>query len=57
MWRDRRAVPLILLAAALGGMVGFSQGLRLVDTVGMLASGAVAGASLAAYAAARRRGP
>jgi hypothetical protein len=51
----RRILPLVILIVALVGMVRFSQGLRVVDTVGMLASGVVAGASLAALAAARRR--
>jgi hypothetical protein len=47
----------ILLIVALAGIVNFSQGLRVVDTVGLLASGIVAGASLAALAAARRKRP
>ncbi|HEY5619388.1 MAG TPA: hypothetical protein VIK60_15720 [Vicinamibacterales bacterium] len=50
-----RAVPLLVLIAAVAGIVMFSRGLRLVDTVGMLICGAVAGASLAALAAARRK--
>lgn len=45
---------IILLLLSLAGMVIFSQGLRIIDTVGMLASGVVAGASLAAMAAARK---
>jgi len=53
----RRAVPVILLIVALAGIVKFSQGLRVVDTVGLLASGVVAGAALAALAAGRRKGP
>jgi hypothetical protein len=44
---------LILLAVALAGIVKFSQGFLVVDTVGLLASGVVAGASLAALAAGR----
>lgn len=52
----RPAVPIVLLIAALGGMATCSQGLRVIDTVGMLASGVLAGASLAALAAARRKG-
>lgn len=52
-----RAVPWILLAIALAGFAGFSQGFRIVDTVGLLASGVVAGAALAALAAARRQAP
>lgn len=51
-----RAVPLILLIVSVAGIVRFSQGLRVIDTVGMLACGVVAGASLAALAA-RRTGP
>jgi len=51
----RLAVPIILLAAALAGILVFSRDLRLVDTVGMLACGAIAGGSLAAIAAGRRR--
>ena len=49
--------PLILLIVSLAGIVRFSQGLSLVDTVGMLVCGAVAGAALAALAARRRRAP
>jgi hypothetical protein len=52
-----RRVPLVLLIAALAGILFFSSGLGLVDTVGMLACGAIAGGSLAALAAGRRRGP
>lgn len=53
----RILLPVVFLIVALAGMFWFSQGLRLVDTVGLLASGVVAGASLAALAAARRKGP
>jgi hypothetical protein len=49
------ALPLVLLIAALAGIALFSRGLRLVDTLGMLACGVVAGGSLAAIAAGRRR--
>jgi hypothetical protein len=52
---DSRRIPLILLIAALAGIVFFSSGLRLIDTVGMLACGVIAGGSLAAIAAGRRR--
>jgi hypothetical protein len=52
----RHAVPVILLIVALAGIVKFSQGLSVLDTVGLLASGIMAGASLASLAAARRRG-
>ncbi|MBI2828555.1 MAG: hypothetical protein HYX77_04705 [Acidobacteria bacterium] len=48
---------MILLVVALAGIAKCSQGLRVVDTVGLLASGVVAGASLAAMAAARRKRP
>jgi hypothetical protein len=44
-----------VLVIAVAGMVVFSQGLRLIDTVGMLACGVAAGASLAAIAASRRK--
>jgi hypothetical protein len=50
-----RAVPLILLAVALIGIIVFSRGMRVVDTVGMLTCGAIAGGALAAIAAWRRR--
>jgi hypothetical protein len=50
-----RAVPLLVLAAAIVGMATFSQGLRLIDTIGVLVSGAAAGAALASLAARRRR--
>jgi hypothetical protein len=48
-------VPLLVLIAAVVGIVIFSQGLSVVDTIGMLVSGAAAGAALAALAASRRR--
>jgi hypothetical protein len=51
----RRFVPLVVLVAAVAGMIQFSQGLGAIDTVLMLACGAVAGAALAAVAAARRK--
>jgi hypothetical protein len=44
-----------LLVASLAGIAVFSQGLRIIDTVGMLTSGVIAGASLAAIAAARKK--
>jgi hypothetical protein len=44
---------LIVLLVALAGVVTFSQGFRLVDTVGVLVCGVVAGAAVAALA---RRG-
>jgi len=49
-----RAVPTILLIVALSGVVLFAQGFRTIDTVGLLVSGLVAGASLASLAARRR---
>jgi hypothetical protein len=52
-----RALPFLLLIVSLAGIVRFSQGLSLVDTLGMLACGAVAGASIAAVASRRRRAP
>jgi hypothetical protein len=50
-----RWVPLLVLTIAVAGIAAFSQGLRLIDTVGMLICGVVAGASLAAIAASRRK--
>jgi hypothetical protein len=50
-----RRLPLLVLTIAVAGIAVFSQGLRLIDTVGMLICGVVAGASLAAIAAARRK--
>ena len=44
----------LLLGAALAGIVVFLQGLRVIDTVGVLVCGAVAGAALATIAAARQ---
>jgi hypothetical protein len=49
------AAPILLLIASLAGIFFFSRGLGVVDTVGMLACGVIAGGSLAAIAAARRR--
>jgi len=46
----RRTVPLALLLVALAGIAAFSQGFRLVDTIGLLVCGVVAGAALAALA-------
>ena len=48
-------VPVLVLIAAVAGIAFFSQGLRVVDTVGMLVSGVFAGAALAALAARRRK--
>jgi hypothetical protein len=47
----------VILIAALAGIVLFAQGLRVVDTVGLLVCGVAAGASIAALAAARRKRP
>jgi len=52
----RRILPLVILIVALAGIAWFAQGFSVADTVGLLASGVVAGASLASLAAARRRG-
>ena len=49
-----RAIPLILLILSVAGIIWFSQGLRVIDTMAMLACGLVAGASLAALAAGRK---
>jgi hypothetical protein len=53
----RHVIPILLLIGSLAGIVFFSRGLRIVDTIGMLACGIIAGGSLAAIAANRRRGP
>ena len=45
---------MIVLIVAVTGIAFFSQGLRVIDTVGMLASGLIAGGSLAALAVHRR---
>jgi hypothetical protein len=50
----RRAAPFILLIAALAGVIFFSRGLRVVDTVGMLTCGVIAGGALASIAAGRK---
>lgn len=50
-----RAVPFLVLAAAVAGVVAFSQGLRLIDTIAVLVSGVAAGAALASLAARRLR--
>ena len=47
---------MLLLGAAVAGIVVFLQGLRVIDTVGALVCGAVAGGALATMAAARQRG-
>lgn len=46
---------MILLMVALAGIITFAQGFWLIDTIGLLVSGAVAGAALAALAARRKR--
>ena len=53
--RQRIAVPIVVLIIALGGVARFAQGLRLVDTIGLLTSGALAGSAMAQLAAVRRR--
>jgi len=55
--RMRPTVNVAILGAALAGIVLFAQGLRVVDTIGLLVCGAVAGAAIAATAAARRKRP
>ena len=50
-------LTVVILIAALTGIVLFSQGLRVVDTIGLLVCGVAAGASIAALAAARRKRP
>jgi hypothetical protein len=47
----------VILSAALAGMILFAQGFRVIDSIGMLVCGATAGASLAAIAAARGKRP
>lgn len=44
----------VFLVLALAGIFAFSRGLRLVDTIGLLASGVLAGVALAELAAARK---
>jgi hypothetical protein len=48
-----RLIPFGVLVAALAAAYLFAQGLRTIDTIGMLVSGVVAGGALAAVA--RRR--
>jgi len=51
-----RALPVLLLVASAAGMLWFSQRLGIIDTIALLACGAVAGGALAALAAGRTRG-
>ena len=51
---NSRARAYVFLMLALGGIATFSRGLRLVDTLGLLASGVVAGVALAQIAAGRQ---
>ena len=51
---NNRARAYVFLVLALGGIATFSRGLRLVDTIGLLASGALAGVALAQVAAGRQ---
>jgi hypothetical protein len=51
-----RAFPLTLLIVSILGMLVFSQGLRLVDTIALLGCGVLAGGALATLAADRARG-
>ncbi len=49
-----KPIPAVLiLSAALVGMILFAQGFRVIDSIGMLVCGVAAGASLAAIVAAR----
>ncbi len=52
---NSRARAYVFLMFALGGIARFSSGLRLVDTIGLLASGVLAGVALAQIAAGRNR--
>lgn len=52
MMNSRRRA-FVFLVFALVGIFAFSRGLRLVDTIGLLASGVVAGVALAELAATR----
>lgn len=54
---NTRGRGFLFLAFALGGIVRFSPGLRLVDTIGLLGSGVLAGVALAQLAAARKGPP
>lgn len=49
-----RIVPLVILVVAVTGAFLFSRGIRVVDTVGMLACSAIAGGAAAALARRRR---
>jgi len=51
---ERRTIPVVLLLVALAGVAIFWQGFRLIDTVGLLVCGVVAGAALAALARRQR---
>lgn len=53
----RPILTAVILSVALAGIVLFARGLRVVDTIGLLVCGVVAGASIAAIAAARRKRP
>ena len=50
---NSRRLAFVLLVFAVAGLFVFSRALRLVDTIGLLASGVVAGVALAQLAAAR----
>jgi hypothetical protein len=54
---SRRSLAFVLLIAALAGIAFFIQGFGLLDTIGALTCGAVAGSSLAEIAAAAPKGP
>ena len=52
-----RATVYVVLVLALGGIAWFSSGFRLVDTIGLLSSGVIAGFALAEVAAGRTGPP
>lgn len=51
---NSRGSAVVFLVLALAGVLVFSRGLRLVDTIGLLASGVLAGVALAQIAAGRK---
>lgn len=55
MWVVVVGVPLLLLGVSFLGMLRFSRGFSLFESVGLLVCGVVAGGALAALAAARQR--
>ncbi len=53
----KATINVVILGASLAGMLLFLQGFRVIDTVGVLVCGVVAGGALAAIAAMRRNRP